>query len=64
MRWKYNRYGHVEIWKKDDGSGESDLYLQADYDVERFFADIGLSVEDIGIDDWDFAEDPGYFEGD
>lgn len=70
LTWKYNRFGHVEIWKGSEMRGESDLYLQTDYDVGHFFYLIGLSTdpeqigapEDIGIDDWDTVDDPGYFE--
>lgn len=69
ITWEYNRFGHVEIWKGTEMSGESDLYMQTDYDVGHFFYMIGLSSdpeqigapEDIGIGDWDTAEDPGYF---
>lgn len=61
ITWKYNRYGHVEIWKGTEMEGASDIYLQVDTDVEEFFKGIGLDVADVGIDDWDTVDDPGYF---
>ena len=61
--WRYNRYGHVELWKNDDMSKESDIYIQVDYDVKAFFDSIGYTDMDmIDIDDWDHFDDTmGYF---
>lgn len=62
IRWKYNRFGHVEVWKDaDKATGESDLYVQIDTDVRSFFEQIGLNVEDIEIEETGECEDPGYF---
>lgn len=34
IRWKYNRFGHVEIWGESNKEPrESDIYLQVDTDV-------------------------------
>ena len=62
--WRYNRFGHVELWKNDDMNGESDIYLQVDYDVKAFFESIGYSdVDMIDIDDHDHFDDTmGYFD--
>lgn len=61
ITWKYNRYGHVEVWQGTEMKGESDLYIQADYDVEAFFNQIGFNMDQIDIGDFDTCEDPGYF---
>ena len=63
ITWKYNRYGHVEVWKGDEDEEEADLYIQQDTDVEEFFRKIGVDPETVGPGDFDTAEDPGYFEG-
>ena len=63
VRWKYNRFGHVEIWDESNPTPrESDLYLQTEEDVETFFGSIGMSTGDVNIDDWDYAEiEPEWF---
>ena len=55
--WKYNRFGHIEIWHGDYMEGESDEYIQADNEVEDFLKDRGYTSEDMGIDDWDNFEE-------
>ena len=55
--WKYNRFGHIEIWHGEDMEGEADEYIQVDYEVEAFLNDLGRSSEDMGIDDWDYFEE-------
>jgi len=62
ITWKYNRFGHVEVWKGDEDEEEADLYIQQDTDVEEFFKKIGLDPETIEPGDFDTAEDPGYFD--
>ncbi len=64
IRWRYNRFGHVEIWNEDkpaDCPGEADIYLQVDTDVKAFFEVIGMNHEEVNVDDWDTCNDPGYF---
>lgn len=62
ISWKYNRFGHVEIWNSDKiEAREADLYIQADFDVRAFFNQQGLDVDDIEIDETGTCEDPGYF---
>ncbi len=62
ISWKYNRFGHVEIWNSDNiEAREADLYLQVDSDVKAFFNQQGLDVDDIEIDETGHCEDPGYF---
>lgn len=46
-QWTYNRFGHIEI------SGDLNIYIQYDMDVEAFFDQLGLSVHDMEIDDHD-----------
>ena len=65
VRWKYNRFGHVEIWDESNPTPrESDLYLQTEEDVETFFGSIGMSADDVNIDDWDYAEIESEWFGD
>ena len=52
--WHYNRYGHVEICFEDERS----VYLQCEDDVLVFFATIGLSPDEVGVDDWDVLSEP------
>ncbi len=64
IRWKYNRFGHVEIWNEDkptDRPGKADIYLQVDTDVKAFFEVIGLNQDEVNVNDWDTCNDPGYF---
>jgi hypothetical protein len=62
ISWKYNRFGHVEIWNGDKiEAREADLYLQVDFDVAAFFNQQGLDFDDIEIDETGTCEDPGYF---
>ncbi len=62
VRWKYNRFGHVEIWDESKQTPrETDVYLQTEEDVKAFFDSIGMSISDVNVDDWDTCEDPGYF---
>jgi hypothetical protein len=66
LSWKYNRFGHVEIWKgkvwyPEMKNNEADLYLQDSTDVESFFKTINVNMERVSIDDWDFAEDKGCY---
>lgn len=61
ITWKYNRYGHLEIWQGDRMDGEADIYIQADHEVETFFAQIGLPIDLVDPGDHDVCEDPGYF---
>lgn len=62
IRWKYNRFGHVEIWEDaDSAEGEADLYLQVDTDVQAFLEQIGVDPDDVEIDETGECEDPGYF---
>ena len=63
ITWKYNRYGHVEVWKGDEDEEEADLYIQQEEDVNEFFRHIGVDPDTVNIDDFDTAEDPGYFDG-
>ncbi len=57
VRWKYNRFGHVEIWDESNPAPrESDVYLQSEEDVKAFFDSIGTITDDVNIDDWDYAE--------
>lgn len=38
IRWKYNRFGHIEIWDESKQTPrEADLYFQVDTDVTGFF---------------------------
>lgn len=62
ITWKYNRYGHVEVWNGDEDEEEADLYIQQEADVNEFFRKIGLDPETVNIDDFDTVEDPGYFD--
>ena len=55
--WKYNRFGHVEIWHGEYMEGEADVYIQLDYEVEAFLNDRGFTSEEMGIDDWDNFEE-------
>ena len=65
LTWRYNRFGHVEIWKGEvnpyEVGRESDRYMQIDTDVEVFFENIGVKMNEVHIGDWDTAEDIGYF---
>lgn len=62
IRWKYNRFGHVEIWEDaNKATGESDLYLQIDTDVKSFFEQIGVDMDDVEIEEIGECTDPGYF---
>lgn len=67
LTWKYNRFGHVEVWKGEHNreyidNHESDLYFQVDYDVEAFFENIGVNMDDLSVDVWDVTDDTvGYF---
>ena len=63
ITWKYNRYGHVEVWKGDEDEEEADIYIQQEEDVNEFFRKIGVDPETVGPGDFDTAEDPGYFDG-
>lgn len=62
IHWKYNHFGHVEIWEDaDSAEGEADLYLQVDTDVQSFFEQIGVNPDDVEKDETGECEDPGYF---
>ncbi len=62
IRWKYNRFGHVEVWEDaNKAAGESDLYIQVDTDVKAFFESIGIDMDGIEILETGECEDPGYF---
>jgi len=62
IRWKYNRFGHVEIWGESNKEPrESDIYLQVDTDVQSFFEQIGIDPENVNVEDSDTCKDLGYF---
>jgi len=64
IRWKYNRFGHVEIWNENRPSKatqEADIYIQVDTDLQAFFEQIGMNPEEVNVEDWDTCKDPGYF---
>ncbi len=62
INWRYNRFGHVEIWNSDTiEAREADLYLQVDFDIRVFFNQQGLDVEDMETGETGRCEDPGYF---
>ena len=56
--WEYNRYGHVLL----HGPNGGEIYLQCDMDVESFFEHIGLDIDDIYPDDWDYFDGSEYFD--
>jgi hypothetical protein len=66
IRWKYNRFGHVEVWDESKQMPrEADVYVQTEEDVNAFFDSIGMSIVEVNIDDWDYAEiEPEWFEDD
>lgn len=61
ITWKYNRFGHLEVWEGTEARGESDLYIQSEDDVEAFFDHIGIPADMVDPGDWDTCEDPDYF---
>lgn len=65
LTWRYNRFGHVEIWQGEvnpyEVGREGDELLQVDTDVEAFFDHIGQNMDEVYPGDWDTAEDIGYF---
>lgn len=57
VRWKYNRFGHVEVWDESNQTPrEADFYIQIEESVDAFFNHIGLDVHEVLIDEWDYAE--------
>ena len=63
ISWKYNRFGHVEVWNGPMTEKEADLYIQQDTDVKAFFEHIGVDPDTVNPGDFDIADDPGYFTG-
>jgi len=59
ISWKYNRFGHVEVWNsKKIEDRQADLYIQGEFDVRAFFNQQGLEVDDLEIDETGSCEDP------
>ena len=63
VRWKYDRFGCVEVWDEANQTPrEGDIYLQTEDDVNAFFNHIGQDISEVMIDDWDHAEiEPEWF---
>jgi hypothetical protein len=57
VRWKYSRLGHVEIWDESNPTPrEADIYIRAEESIDAFFNHIGLDVNEVLAEEWDYAE--------